>query len=335
MSNNTSRRPRCLFVLVLIAMNLPVRSSWAWTDTTVVAKRATLTQNAGRFRDALYANMELQIVRLPNIPMNQQQIDWDNVQVHMGLWSGGGPNGINRLRLLWNLASINATPPNHGVKDVALWDEGVPLLTDGHGQQLGVTQAALWQLLLTQNGLPPAVQDVLGQIRLLRMLRPQVQQQALQGLPQIQQQQLTQLLQGLGPLLAENSLAEYDVMEDEGWYERGRARGQAFPFQGQQRNGYHPVTPGDADEVWGQYSARYAETALQFWMLTGRPVKFYCFIAGARRTRIFYTYEYPVLRALEELGAATVYFPRSNGAGVADWTQPATWDAGTSNRLPP
>lgn len=301
-------------------------------------KRATLTQNAGRFRDTLYANMALHIAQLPNIPMNQQQIDWDHVQVHMGLWSGGGPNGINRLRLLWNLASINATPPNHNVKDVALWDEGVPLLTHGQ-QQLGVAEAALWQLLLPQNGLPPALQNVLGQIRLLRMLPPQVQQQqqqqAMHGLNQGQQQQLTQLLQGLAPLLAEHHLAQYDVMEDEGWYERENARGQAFPFQGQQRNGYNPVAPGDADEMWGQYSARYAEAALQFWMLTGKPVKFYCFIEGARRTRIFYTYEYPVLRALEEIGAVTVYFPRFNGAAVADWTQPATWDVGTSNRLPP
>jgi hypothetical protein len=115
---------------------------------------------------------------------------------------------------------------------------------------------------------------------------------------------------------------------DEHWYERAAAvNGTAMIF-GQACQDPHPVTFAQADEIWGEYSARYTDMAEMIARATGRPVKAWCFVEGARANRIFSMYELPQLQKLEEQGLVEVCFARNQ---QADWTNPADWINGTAN----
>lgn len=122
----------------------------------------------------------------------------------------------------------------------------------------------------------------------------------------------------------------YAMILDEHWYERGSGvNGTALIF-GREYQDPYPVTFAQADEVWGEYSSRYTEMAGLIARATGNPVKAWCFIQGARANRIFYTYEFPVLRRLEGEGVVEVHIATNV---ASDWTQPADWLNGTSNAL--
>jgi hypothetical protein len=124
----------------------------------------------------------------------------------------------------------------------------------------------------------------------------------------------------------------YNRMLEEHWYERASPVNGTVAIFGAGYEDPHPVTFGQADDIWGQYSQRYADMAEPIWQATGKPVKVWCFVQGARGNRIFYAYELPELRSLEQKGAVRVYFAKTQDA---DWTDPGDWLAGTANAPEP
>ena len=65
---------------------------------------------------------------------------------------------------------------------------------------------------------------------------------------------------------------------------------------------------------------------------TGKPVKVWCFVQGAKANRIFYAYELPQLRMMEQKGFVQVYFAKTPDA---DWTKPDDWINGTAKTPAP
>lgn len=124
----------------------------------------------------------------------------------------------------------------------------------------------------------------------------------------------------------------YIIMTEEHWYERGNAvNGKATIF-GVQYTDPFPVTFAQADQIWGQYSQRYADMATLFYKATGNVVQVWCFVNGAKANRIFYTYELPELVKLEQQGVVSVHFAKTD---LSDWTVPTDWTDGTSNAPTP
>jgi len=120
----------------------------------------------------------------------------------------------------------------------------------------------------------------------------------------------------------------YTTMLEEHWYERTYPRNGTVTIYGRSYTDPFPVTPAQADHVWGQYSQRYADMAFPIAGATGKPVKVWCYVTGAKAGRIFYSYELPELRELERKGVVTVSFARTANAS---WTQPSDWIVGTDN----
>ena len=120
----------------------------------------------------------------------------------------------------------------------------------------------------------------------------------------------------------------YTQLQDEHWYERASAQNGSALIFGRAYPDSRPVSFSQADEIWGEYSSRYTYMAEPVARATGSPVKVWCFIQGAKPNRIFFTYELPQLRLLEEKGYVQVYFAKSPDA---DWTQPGDWLTGTAN----
>lgn len=125
-----------------------------------------------------------------------------------------------------------------------------------------------------------------------------------------------------------NQYPSYVTMQNEHWYERAMPVNGTVVIMGRYYTDPYPVTFAQADAIWGQYSGRYADMAEPIFLATGKPVKVWCFVEGARANRIFYTYEYPELRMLEQEGAVQVYFARTKSA---NWTDPGDWIEGTAN----
>lgn len=88
----------------------------------------------------------------------------------------------------------------------------------------------------------------------------------------------------------------------------------------------------EADDIWGAYSQRYADMATSIEQSTGSAVKVWCFVTGARRNRVFFTYEFPELQELEAAGTVQVFFAKSIDS---DWAVPTDWDEGTENAPTP
>ncbi len=120
----------------------------------------------------------------------------------------------------------------------------------------------------------------------------------------------------------------YRRILDEHWYERASALNGSVLIFGKAYSDPYPVTFADSDRIWGEYSSRYTEVAEPIATATGNPVKVWCFVQGAKPNRIFYTYELPQLREMEQKGYAQVYFAKSVDA---DWTRPEDWLMGTAN----
>lgn len=126
-------------------------------------------------------------------------------------------------------------------------------------------------------------------------------------------------------------IPSYVTMNREVWYER------AFPTDGKAtifgvaRSDFPPVTPAQADAIWGQYSRRYTDQAALFAKATGKPVQVWCFVQGAKANRIFYTNEFVELKELEADGAVEVHFAKTDDA---DWTKPSDWTTGTADHPP-
>ncbi len=129
-----------------------------------------------------------------------------------------------------------------------------------------------------------------------------------------------------------NQYPAYMRMLEEHWYERSNAVDGTVTIYGDTYEDPYPVAFEQADQVWAQYSQRYTDMAALIKEATGKPVKAWCFVQGAKANRIFYKYELPVLRSLEQSGAVQVYFAKTQDA---DWTNPADWIEGTSNAPQP
>jgi len=121
-------------------------------------------------------------------------------------------------------------------------------------------------------------------------------------------------------------------MTEEHWYDRGNGTGGTVTIYGDPYQDPNPVSFGQADEVWGEYSQRYTDMAGQFKQATGNTVEVWCFVQGAKANRIFYKYELPELTALERDGVVRVHFAKIQDA---DWTNTADWTLGTATAPAP
>jgi len=125
----------------------------------------------------------------------------------------------------------------------------------------------------------------------------------------------------------------YVTMNKEYWYERAYPLSDGtVSIEGVHYVDPHPVTPRNADDIWGTYSKRYADMAAVLRQRTGITPEARCFVQGARAVRVFYTYELPSLVSLEATGDVYVYFAVTS---EADWRNPADWVLGTGNAPTP
>jgi len=124
----------------------------------------------------------------------------------------------------------------------------------------------------------------------------------------------------------------WDRILSEHWFDRSMAKNGTVTIAGTMYPDPFPVTYEQADAIWGEYSARYAGMAERFATATGRPVKVWCYVEGAKPGRVFARYEYPELRNLEKKGLVELYFARSVDA---DWERPDDWIFGSANATIP
>ena len=124
----------------------------------------------------------------------------------------------------------------------------------------------------------------------------------------------------------------YSRLLDEHWYERASGLNGSVSIFGNAYTDPYPVTFAEADEIWGLYSARYTGMAEPIALATGKPVKAWCFVKGAKANRIFYLYELPQLRQMEQKGFVQLYFAKIPDA---DWMKPEDWIQGTANTPAP
>ena len=127
----------------------------------------------------------------------------------------------------------------------------------------------------------------------------------------------------------------YVKMLMEHWYDRGIADDSpTVTIYGKIYRNINPLDFPTADQVWGQYSQRYTDMALEFYRQTGKPVMVWAFVQGAKPNRIFYTYEYRELQMLEAEDVVKVYCAKTPDS---DWKNPDDWTAGTGSAscLPP
>ncbi len=124
----------------------------------------------------------------------------------------------------------------------------------------------------------------------------------------------------------------YVTMLAEHWYERLTITDGKVTIYGVQYTDPYTITLAIADDIWGKYSQRYADMATLFHQVTGKPVKVWCFVQGAKSNRIFFAFEFPELQALEQAGDVQVFFAKTQDAS---WTTPTDWDEGTQNAPTP
>ncbi|MFA5112892.1 MAG: hypothetical protein WC529_01200 [Candidatus Margulisiibacteriota bacterium] len=125
----------------------------------------------------------------------------------------------------------------------------------------------------------------------------------------------------------------YITMNKEYWYERAYPLSDGtVSIEGVHYTDPHPVTTFEADLIWGEYSQRYADMATLIRQATGITVEAWCFVQGARATRIFYAFELPELTLLEAAGDAYVHFATTY---EASWLNPGQWITGTTNAPTP
>lgn len=119
------------------------------------------------------------------------------------------------------------------------------------------------------------------------------------------------------------------TMLQEHWYERGTAGDNpTVTIYGKTYKNKNPLDLPTADQIWGQYSQRYADMAREFHRQTGKPVVAWAYVQGASPTRIFYTYEYHVLQQLEAEGVVEVFCANSQDS---DWKDASDWTTGTGS----
>jgi len=138
--------------------------------------------------------------------------------------------------------------------------------------------------------------------------------------------------EGVGTAAADQ-YPSYITMNKEYWYERAYPLSNGMvSIEGVHYVDPHPVTTKEADDIWGNYSQRYAEMAARLRQETGITLEARCFVQGARVNRVFYVYELPKLVSLEATGDVYVFFALTS---EANWLTPADWVKGTINAPTP
>jgi len=112
------------------------------------------------------------------------------------------------------------------------------------------------------------------------------------------------------------------------WYERSSNIDGNVVVYGVEYTDPYNVSFKQADDIWGKYSQRYADMARLIKDGTGKTVKIWCFVQGAKENRIFYLYEYPELEKLEKEGIIEIHFAKTPNA---DWRNPDDWYYGIAN----
>jgi len=120
----------------------------------------------------------------------------------------------------------------------------------------------------------------------------------------------------------------WERMMNEHWYERAFPVNGSVMIFGESYHDPYPVTFEQADAIWAAYSDRFAAMAEPVARATGKPVKIWCFVEGAKADRIFYTVELPALKRLEEKGLVEIYFAKNP---QAEWNSMADWIQGSAN----
>lgn len=120
----------------------------------------------------------------------------------------------------------------------------------------------------------------------------------------------------------------WEQVMNEHWYERANAVNGTVMIFGKPYQDPHPVTFEQADAIWAAYSVRFAEMAELIAQATGRPVKAWCYVEGAKPNRIFYNYEFQTLKKLEKKGLVEIYFAKTQ---QAEWNNPEDWLNGSVN----
>ena len=128
-------------------------------------------------------------------------------------------------------------------------------------------------------------------------------------------------------------LPAYRVMTAEAWYGRAKLPDGKGSLDGgaTKVTDPFPVDFAQANVIWGQYSAQYAQLAIDAHAATGKVVDVWCYIEAAKADRIFYKYELPVLKDLETLGVVRVHAAKKLDA---KYTNADDWIHGTAN-IPP
>ncbi|MCX5751801.1 MAG: hypothetical protein NT099_09105 [Candidatus Saganbacteria bacterium] len=124
----------------------------------------------------------------------------------------------------------------------------------------------------------------------------------------------------------------YITMNREYWYERVSAINGYVAINGVTYHDPYTVTMQQANDIWGEYSKRYADMATVLHQVTGLTPEARCFVQGAKANRVFYTYELPELVSLEAIGSVDVYFALTT---EANWRNPTDWIEGTSHAPTP
>jgi hypothetical protein len=125
----------------------------------------------------------------------------------------------------------------------------------------------------------------------------------------------------------------YVTMNKEYWYERAYPLSDGtVSIEGVHYTDPHPVTPAQADIIWGKYSQRYTDMAKLIRQATGVTIESWCYVQGARAPRIFYSYELPELISLEAAGDVYVHFATTY---EASWLNSSQWITGTTNAPTP
>jgi len=124
---------------------------------------------------------------------------------------------------------------------------------------------------------------------------------------------------------ASGKYPSFVTMEREYWYPRAQAEvggHDTVVIGGVTYVDPFPVTYDQADQIWGQLSDRYAETAAAYHEDTGLKVQAWAVVYGASLTRVFFHYECPKLQTLRFWGHVQVQCAR---IANPDWQVPADW----------
>ncbi len=127
---------------------------------------------------------------------------------------------------------------------------------------------------------------------------------------------------------------------EEHWYDRAAAAGKStVSIYGKTYPNIHPLSTnhpcGQADQIWGNASRRNVDSIRGFYLKTGKKVQVWALVQGAGPTRVFYQFEYPELKKVQDEGIAVIHCAIAPPAGAEtqpDWRNPNDWSIGIPSK---